>query len=281
MTQSIQYIQEQLQGIYPPDEIKSFTKILFENICNIPPYQQVFHKDIEISESQKQKLQEAITRLKNHEPIQYIIGSTVFFNRDFMVEPGVLIPRPETEELMEMIVRENQNKPVRILDIGTGSGCIPVTLSLELPQSTVYSADISEDALCVAQKNIAHNKATVSLIHCDILDDTAIPRLPQQLDIIVSNPPYVMESEKTGMENNVLVHEPHLALFVPDEDPLLFYNRIADLGRTLLKEGGRIYFELNALLAQESAEMMISKGYKQVSLHKDLFGKLRFLTAVR
>lgn len=281
MTQSIQYIQEQLQGIYPPDEIKSFTKILFENICNIPPYQQVFHKDIEISESKKQKLQEAITRLKNHEPIQYIIGSTVFFNRDFMVEPGVLIPRPETEELMEMIVRENQNKPVRILDIGTGSGCIPVTLSLELPQSTVYSADISEDALCVAQKNIAHNKATVSLIHCDILDDTAIPRLPQQLDIIVSNPPYVMESEKTGMENNVLVHEPHLALFVPDEDPLLFYNRIADLGRTLLKEGGRIYFELNALLAQESAEMMISKGYKQVSLHKDLFGKLRFLTAVR
>ena len=242
---------------------------------------QVFHKDIEISESQKQKLQEAITRLKNHEPIQYIIGSTVFFNRDFMVEPGVLIPRPETEELMEMIVRENQNKPIRILDIGTGSGCIPVTLSLELPQSTVYSADISEDALCVAQKNIAHNKATVSLIHCDILDDTAIPRLPQQLDIIVSNPPYVMESEKTGMENNVLVHEPHLALFVPDEDPLLFYNRIADLGRTLLKEGGRIYFELNALLAQESAEMMISKGYKQVSLHKDLFGKLRFLTAVR
>lgn len=281
MTQSIQYIQEQLQGIYPPDEIKSFTKILFENICNIPPYQQVFHKDIEISESQKQKLQEAITRLKNHEPIQYIIGSTVFFNRDFMVEPGVLIPRPETEELMEIIVRENQNKPIRILDIGTGSGCIPVTLSLELPQSTVYSADISEDALCVAQKNIAHNKATVSLIHCDILDDTAIPRLPQQLDIIVSNPPYVMESEKTGMENNVLVHEPHLALFVPDEDPLLFYNRIADLGRTLLKEGGRIYFELNALLAQESAEMMISKGYKQVSLHKDLFGKLRFLTAVR
>lgn len=281
MTQSIQYIQEQLQGIYPPDEIKSFTKILFENICNIPPYQQVFHKDIEISESKKQKLQEAITRLKNHEPIQYIIGSTVFFNRDFMVEPGVLIPRPETEELMEMIVRENQNKPVRILDIGTGSGCIPVTLSLELPQSTVYSADISEDALCVAQKNIAHNKTTVSLIHCDILDDTAIPRLPQQLDIIVSNPPYVMESEKTGMENNVLVHEPHLALFVPDEDPLLFYNRIADLGRTLLKEGGRIYFELNALLAQESAEMMISKGYKQVSLHKDLFGKLRFLTAVR
>lgn len=281
MTQSIQYIQEQLQGIYPPDEIKSFTKILFENICNIPPYQQVFHKDIEISEAQKQKLQEAITRLKNHEPIQYIIGSTFFFNRDFMVEPGVLIPRPETEELMEMIVRENQNKPIRILDIGTGSGCIPVTLSLELPQSTVYSADISEDALCVAQKNIAHNKATVSLIHCDILDDTAIPRLPQQLDIIVSNPPYVMESEKTGMENNVLVHEPHLALFVPDEDPLLFYNRIADLGRTLLKEGGRIYFELNALLAQESAEMMISKGYKQVSLHKDLFGKLRFLTAVR
>lgn len=281
MTQSIQYIQEQLQGIYPPDEIKSFTKILFENICNIPPYQQVFHKDIEISESQKQKLQEATTRLKNHEPIQYIIGSTFFFNRDFMVEPGVLIPRPETEELMEIIVRENQNKPIRILDIGTGSGCIPVTLSLELPQSTVYSADISEDALCVAKKNIAHNKATVSLIHCDILDDTAIPRLPQQLDIIVSNPPYVMESEKTGMENNVLVHEPHLALFVPDEDPLLFYNRIADLGRTLLKEGGRIYFELNALLAQESAEMMISKGYKQVSLHKDLFGKLRFLTAVR
>lgn len=281
MTQSIQYIQEQLQGIYPPDEIKSFTKILFENICNIPPYQQVFHKDIELSELQKQKLQEAVTRLKSHEPIQYIIGSTYFYNRDFLVEPGVLIPRPETEELMEIIVLENQNKPVRILDIGTGSGCIPITLNLEIPQSTVYSADISEDALCVAQKNIAHNKASVSLIHCDILDDTAIPRLPQQLDIIVSNPPYVMESEKSGMENNVLVHEPHLALFVPDEDPLLFYNRIADLGHTLLKEGGKIYFELNALLAQESAEMMISKGYKHVNLHKDLFGKLRFLTAIR
>lgn len=281
MTQSIQYIQEQLQGIYPPEEIKSFTKILFENICNIPPYQQVFHKDIELSELQKQKLQEAVARLKSHEPIQYIIGSTYFYNRDFLVEPGVLIPRPETEELMEIIVRENQNKPVRILDIGTGSGCIPITLNLEIPQSTVYSADISEDALCVAQKNIAQNKASVSLIHCDILDDTAILRLPQQLDIIVSNPPYVMESEKSGMENNVLVHEPHLALFVPDEDPLLFYNRIADLGHTLLKEGGKIYFELNALLAQESAEMMISKGYKHVNLHKDLFGKLRFLTAIR
>ncbi len=281
MTQSIQYIEEQLQGFYPPEEIKSFSRILFENICNIPPYQQVFHKDIEISESQKQKLQEAITRLKNHEPIQYIIGSTYFFNRDFFVEPGVLIPRPETEELMEIIVRENQNKPIRILDIGTGSGCIPVTLSLELPQSSVYSADISEDALCIAQKNIANNNAKVSLIHCDILDNTAINRLPQQLDIIVSNPPYVMESEKAGMENNVLVHEPHLALFVPDEDPLLFYNRIADLGHILLKEGGKIYFELNALLAQESAEMMISKGYKQVELIKDIFGKFRFLTATR
>ena len=228
-------------------------------------------------------LENLMLRLEQGEPIQYVIGVANFCNRDFAVEPDVLIPRPETEELCYWIMQDAKNTPPTpkgktILDIGTGSGCIAITLALDIPQTKVTAWDISREALVVAQRNADKLCcANVMFQERDVLskneDDNSL------YDIIVSNPPYICKKEATEMEANVLEHEPHTALFVPDDDPLLFYRNIADYSAKALKPNGLLYFELNPLYAEETKEMLAEKNFVNIIIKEDQFGKHRMIRA--
>jgi len=214
-------------------------------------------------------------RLAEAEPVQYVIGEAEFCGRQFSVRPGVLIPRPETEELCGLITSENKGmEGLRVLDVGTGSGCIAVTLAADMPQAEVSAWDISPEALAIAQENAIRNGVNVRLKKQDIL--TAAPQTGAW-DVIVSNPPYICESEKKDMGRNVLDHEPHAALFVPDADPLLFYRAITGYAARSLRPGGRLYFEVNAAFARQTAELMRSMGFKDVAVRKDMYGKERIV----
>ncbi|MBI1766947.1 MAG: peptide chain release factor N(5)-glutamine methyltransferase [Bacteroidetes bacterium] len=215
-----------------------------------------------------------IERINQHEPIQYILGEAVFYGRKFKVNSSVLIPRPETELLVQEVINENFVSP-RILEIGTGSGCIAIALKLEIPASQVYSLDISENAISVAKENAAALKAEVEFIHKDFLQDFSI----EPFDVIVSNPPYIKESEKTSMRPNVLEHEPHQALFVPNEDPLLFYKAIASKSKSLLKPGGKIFVEINEQFGEAIKELFENTSFHQVEIIKDFDDKHRIVTA--
>lgn len=217
-------------------------------------------------------------RLKTGEPIQYILGHGPFYGREFEVNQDTLIPRNETEELVHLIIKENPNPGKRILDIGTGTGCIPITLALEMKEAEVYGLDVSEGALEVARRNAKRLHASVSFLKIDILKE-----MPEwmDLDILISNPPYVPLRDQSEMHRNVVDFEPHLALFVPNEDPLVFYRTIGDKGKELLKKGGRLYFEIYEKAAKEVKELLEKQGYGQVSVHKDLNGKERMISAVR
>jgi release factor glutamine methyltransferase len=221
----------------------------------------------------------AVERLLANEPIQYILGQAPFYGRTFIVSPDVLIPRNETEELVHLIIKKyHQHQNCSILDIGTGSGCIPVTLALEMPNAQVYALDVSQKALSIARKNSLALNADVRFLHLDILQDEINL---EPVDIIVSNPPYVKYTEKSFMHPNVLDHEPHLALFVPDDDPLIFYKVILFKSKTLLKPKGNIYFEINEAHGQAVLDLMVSEGYLDVKLHKDLNGKDRMVTGYK
>lgn len=235
-------------------------------------------KDINLSESKRQELENILLRLRKYEPIQYIRGIANFLGRSFYVAPGVLIPRPETEELVELIISENRTDAPAVLDIGTGSGCIAISLSLGIPQTEVTAWDISESALAIACHNNQMLQSTVTFERRDVLADV---QCRQQFDIIVSNPPYVTESEKREMELNVLDWEPEIALFVPDADPLLFYRRIAVLGRDLLKSGGQLYFEINRTYGDETVGMLTGLGYRHLRVIKDISGNDRIVTAYK
>lgn len=215
-------------------------------------------------------------KLKAGEPIQYILGKGPFYGREFLVNEHTLIPRNETEELVHLIIKENPQSGLKILDIGTGTGCIPISLDLEMKSPEVYGIDISEKALELAQKNGELLKSNVSFLKCDILNE--MPKVGE-LDILVSNPPYVPEGEKSEMHRNVMDFEPELALFVPDEDPLLFYRVIAGKGKLLLKPGGKLYFEIHERFGSEVAELLTSLGYQDVKLVRDLNGKERIASA--
>jgi release factor glutamine methyltransferase len=217
-----------------------------------------------------------LLRLQQFEPIQYIIGEARFLGRTFRVTPDVLIPRPETEELVEWILEEI-SPTARILDIGTGSGCIAVSLSKELPDATVEAWDVSDAALNVARGNSERLQAEVRFTRCDILGN--IPKPESRYDFIVSNPPYVTESEKPAMEPNVLQWEPAVALFVPDADPLLFYRRMAVAGHGLLRPGGRLCFEINRSFGSQTVEMLYGEGYRNIILRKDISHNDRFILA--
>ncbi|MEG2513888.1 MAG: peptide chain release factor N(5)-glutamine methyltransferase, partial [Bacteroidaceae bacterium] len=222
--------------------------------------------------------EDILVRLQKHEPIQYIIGSTIFYGLKLKVDRNVLIPRPETAELVEMIIEENAERTLKIVDIGTGSGCIALSLSAHLPLAEVSAWDISEGALQLAKQNAE----TLSLkVHFEQRDALNLPVIKEKYDVIVSNPPYVRESEKAEMETNVLDWEPALALFVSDEDPLLFYRKIAEFGKQSLLPNGTIYFEINQTFGQQTKEMMEQLGYTQVEIIKDMFGKDRIAKAVR
>jgi release factor glutamine methyltransferase len=215
-------------------------------------------------------------RLKAGEPIQYIFGKGPFYGRDFLVNEHTLIPRNETEELVHLIIKENSQAGLKILDIGTGTGCIPISLDLEIKSPEVYGIDISEKALEVARKNGELLKSNVSFLKCDILNE--MPNV-RELDILVSNPPYVPEGEKSEMHRNVLDFEPELALFVPDLDPLLFYRVIGEKGKQLLKPGGKLYFEIHEKFGSGVADLLTRLGYQEVKVIKDLNGKERIASA--
>lgn len=277
MNRFVTYIHQSLQEFYPPRELKSLTRIICCEFFGQDAIDFYLGKDIILSENEQAKLESILSRLKKNEPMQYIQGTAHFFGRLFRVAPGVLIPRPETEELVQLIVDECVETS-RVLDIGTGSGCIAVTLSKEMPDVTVTAWDVSEEALVLARRNNDSLSAGVVFLCQDVFSD----ELPDgQFDVIVSNPPYITEQEKQTMEANVLDWEPGLALFVPDDDPLRFYRRIALLGQTLLNGQGRLYFEINRAYGEEIARLLCELGYRDIRILKDMSGNDRIVTATR
>ena len=235
----------------------------------------------ELSSDEERNLEEIITRLQNGEPVQYVLGEADFAGRTFHVEPGVLIPRPETAELCQWIEEEvsslEADERKQIFDICTGSGCIAITLGLNIPNSEVTGWDISEDALRIAQGNVEMLKA--GNVRIEYQDALMLPKVAEAADIIVSNPPYISEKEKADMEKNVLEHEPSIALFVPDEDPLKFYRAIAEYASSALKSEGALYFEINPIYEKETREMLEELGFKDIETKEDAFGKKRMMKA--
>ena len=272
-------IRDALRENYPDTEALALAKMLLVEVFGFSTLELYGGKDKEISGKHRDVLDEMIRRLKKNEPIQYIIGIETFGGLTFEVNQNVLIPRPETRELVEWIAEDCQlEDPCKILDIGTGSGCIAISLAKLLEQVEVEAWDVSEGALQVARRNAERNQVDVLFRKMDVLGD--VPE-GMQYDVIVSNPPYIAEKEKPQMEHNVLDWEPSIALFVPDEDPLLFYRRIAQLGGSMLKKGGSLYYEINQAYGQETMEMLASMGYQSIELRKDVWGNDRMVKAKR
>lgn len=278
MLSNLKKIREELTPLYPSNEIEGIIRIIFDHLKHWSAVDIVLHRDDILSDYITEKIDNILYRLKRHEPIQYIIGEGRFFGRTFKVTPDTLIPRQETEELVEMIIKDFENiDDLQILDIGTGSGCIAISLAFNLPFSIVTGIDISLKAIEIATENAKSMKAhRVSFHTADIFT-----LLPQQdsLDIIVSNPPYIANSEKADMEANVLNYEPHSALFVSDNDPLCFYIAISDFAKTALREGGKLFFEINPIYAEQLKEVLIEKGFCNVEICLDIHNRKRFARA--
>jgi len=266
-----------LKDEYPAQEVSSFFNLLIESYLGMNRLDFALKPGKEISLEEKEKFESAIHGLSLHEPIQYIIGETEFFGLKFKVNKNVLIPRPETEELVQWIlddVGEAKNpQNLKILDIGTGSGCIAISLAKNLPDAEIFALDISENALETARENAGLNKVNVNFIQADILN---LEALTGKFDVIVSNPPYVREMEKAKMHRNVLENEPDMALYVKDTDPLVFYRKITKLAQAGLKKNGNLYFEINQYLANETEEILKNSDFR-TELKKDIFGNYRML----
>lgn len=276
MQLSDEYIFDALSGIYSREEIRVFIRYMLEDVCNVSFSGVSACKFNNLSDAQARKIKDIVERLRRREPIQYILGKTEFYGLPFIVAPGVLIPRPETEELVEWIVAENKLESPKILDIGCGSGCISVTLAKKIPGAEVHAWDVSPTALELTRKNAALNNTKVHTSQTDVLKLNACGTV---FDVIVSNPPYVLETEKAEMEKNVLDFEPHIALFVPDTNPLLFYDKIADLALTNLSPHGKLYFEVNREKGHDVKEMLQKKGFTNAELKKDISGNNRMVRA--
>lgn len=275
------YIKQVLHPYYQETEAGALAKWILTEVFHFSTFDLYAGKDMNFSENDRDRLEDILNRLRDYEPLQYVLGKAEFGGLSFEVTPDVLIPRPETLELVEWITADCQGtEGVRILDIGTGSGCIPVTLykRLEAYRPQVASWDISEKALEVAGRNAVANGAVVTFCCQDVLSKS----LPEtEVDVLVSNPPYIAEKEKASMERNVLDWEPGLALFVPDDDPLLFYRKIAEAGLRILSPKGRLYYEINRAYGKETVELLERLGYTEVELRKDLSGNDRMVKAVR
>ncbi|TYA57255.1 peptide chain release factor N(5)-glutamine methyltransferase [Formosa maritima] len=284
---------KELDSIFGANEVTSFFNILISHYLKLNRIALVLEPDLTISKDQEQPLFEALSRLKLEEPVQYIIGETEFFGLPFKVNEHTLIPRPETEELVSLVLQnvKNQNlnsKTISILDIGTGTGCIAVSLAKNLPKANVFALDVSEEALKVARQNAELSKVDVTFIEASILNiENVIQSLSmhlttfQKFDFIVSNPPYVRNLEKIEIKNNVLKHEPHLALFVEDHNPLLFYERISDFAVNNLKTKGMLFFEINQYLGTETKQLLQEKGFTNIELKTDIFGNNRMLQGLK
>lgn len=278
------YCFEKLETIYPKTEIQSFFFLLVDEYLQFSKTDVLLKPNFVIEDEKIDILQNAVNRLKKEEPIQYILGKTEFYGYPFLVDENVLIPRPETEELVEWIIAENKHKTqnINILDIGTGSGCVPISLKKELPSATIYTIDVSKKALKVAKQNAKINEVDIHFIEADILKTknfTSLFLSEITFDVIVSNPPYVRNLEKQEMNNNVLQNEPHLALFVEDNNPLLFYNKIADLAKHHLTKDGDLFFEINQYLGEETVKLLEEKGFANIILKKDHFKNNRMIKA--
>ena len=270
-------IVNKLVQIYNEDEARQLTKMLLEDVIGISFEKIMIDEEITLDESDKNLLDEKIDLLMKYHPIQYVLGKAYFYGREFIVNPCVLIPRQETEELINEILIDNKRPNLKILDIGSGSGCIGITLALELENPIVTALDIDESALEVTLQNAKQHEVNMD----SILDDILLKdQLPEQYDIIVSNPPYVTEMEKKYLLNNVLDHEPYKALFVPDDNPLLYYKRIVLLAKKYIKPRGKLYFEINENYGPEVAKICEDENFTHIKLVQDINGKDRILKAM-
>lgn len=276
-----------LKDVYPDTEIQSFFNLLAECYLKMKRVEVTLNLFVPVSGKKVEKFDNAILRLKNHEPIQYVIGVTEFYGMPFKVTPSTLIPRPETEELVQWVIDAAKSKSelLSILDIGTGTGCIAISLAKNLPDATVYAVDVSKKALTVAKTNAKLNKVEIGFVELDVLNwKTEVSNLELEhltFDIIVSNPPYVRQLEKKLMNANVLQHEPGLALFVEDNDPLVFYRTITEFAIAHLKNEGQLFFEINQYLGVEMLQLLNNFGFKNVELKKDIFGNDRLVLGTK
>jgi release factor glutamine methyltransferase len=280
-----------LSSLYDEKEIESFFYLTLEKLHQKKRIDLALQPDLAMDETQFSQWETVLAELKTHKPIQYILGDTEFYGLPFLVNENVLIPRPETEELVQLILddlsirAQSRSENITILDIGTGSGCIPISLKKNLPSAEVFAIDVSKNALEVAQKNAEINRVEVNFIEANILltDSLVLPTRNSQLatlfDIIVSNPPYVRNLEKAEINPNVLEFEPHLALFVEDNDALLFYRKITELAKNHLSENGKLYFEINQYLGKETVALVESYGFNNVQLIKDIYGNDRMISS--
>ena len=269
---------QRLVPVYGEGEAQAIARLIYEVRYGLTLSDLLMGRDSSVPQDE---LEQIAIRLEQQEPVQYILGQTEFCGRTFVVNKHVLIPRPETAELCQWIVLGNGLQGCKkILDIGTGSGCIAITLAAEMPEAEVTAWDISEEALKVAKENAKRTNVHVKFEQVDILHlPSSILHLTSAFDLIVSNPPYICNKERETMETNVLEHEPHTALFVPDNDPLLFYRAIAQYGQTALKEGGWLYFEINPLYAEPIREMLSKMSYHDIEIKGDQYGKQRMIRA--
>ena len=270
-----------LVGLYPDTEIEVFFYRLTEHKLGLKRIDLALNQLLTCDDFTNLFFEDALTRLKNYEPIQYILGATEFYSLPFKVDRNVLIPRPETEELVDWILETTKNqkqiaKTIKILDIGTGSGCIAVALAKNLPQAEVWALDISKNALNIARQNADLNEVSIRFIEANIL---TLETLSTKFDVILSNPPYVKQAEKLLMKPNVLNHEPHLALFVNNENPLIFYDKIADFAKTNLSSDGTLFFEINQYFGAELSALLKQKGFTNIELKQDLFKVDRMVKA--
>ena len=280
---------KELDSIYATEEVDSFFHLCVEHYLQLGRFVLVLQPDLVLTKEEETPLFGALSKLKLEEPLQYVLGTVHFMDLDFKVNEHVLIPRPETEELVEWVISDCQverrvsrqagSRDLRILDIGTGSGCIAIALAKKFPDANVYALDVSEQAIGVAKENARLNGVDVTFIHQDILDPDFELELELELefDVIVSNPPYVRELEKEEIKDNVKKYEPHVALFVQDEDPLLFYKTITQFAISHLKKKGKLYFEINQYLGRETQALLEAHNFLEIELRKDIFGNDRML----
>ena len=276
LKEAIEQLRNGLAGVVEPHEAQAMIRVICEDVFNYDPVDVALRQESELPEFAQDKVADIIARLRRHEPLQYIVGSARFHGHKFKVTPAVLIPRPETEQLVDIIVEENTASDLRVLDMGTGSGCIAISLARALKFAQVEALDVSRDALAVARENAATLKAKVRFFESDMLSPQPLARY----DIIVSNPPYICWSEREAMDRNVKDYEPGQALFVPDSDPLLFYKAIAPYAAQSLERGGRLYLEINQRFGNEVKRLLEDNGFDEVRIIEDSFGKVRFAAAI-
>lgn len=268
---------KRLGHLYDLQEIKEIFLLSAEEILALSRTQIILQKDRDLDDEMKFRFETLLSSLEKGIPLQYVLGYAWFYGMKLTVSEAVLIPRPETEELVALILKENRNRRPKIIDIGTGSGCIPIAIKKRLPEAEVWAVDISPEALKVANINAENESCAVRFMEVDIFNaENLFPH--HSFDIIVSNPPYITPSEKSKMAVNVLNHEPHLALFIPEEKPLLYYEAIADFAKVHLCKGGKLYFEINRRFSQELKAYLVKSGFIDVKIHQDMHGADRMVS---